>query len=239
MVIRHDTELGDIEFHASKRAKRINIRITRDKLKVSMPSRTTEKEAMDFIHSVRERIIVKQQKIKNNTRENALILNDSKKLETLSFSIMLQQTERSNIFFSLKDKLLTIEYPMGIDCQNNDIQQHFWNGINYFLKKDAKRLLPERTKALAEKYGFSYSSVKIQSSKTRWGSCSQRESINLSFYLMLLPSHLIDYVILHELCHTKEMNHSPSFWAWMDKVTENNSKKLRAELKKYPIPSFG
>jgi len=100
-----------------------------------------------------------------------------------------------------------------------------------FPPQRSQTLLPDRTKQLAGKFGFYYSMVKIQSSKSRWGSCSRERSINLSFYLMLLPSHLIDYVILHELCHTKEMNHSEKFWKWMDKVTDGQSKELRAELK--------
>ena len=238
MLTRHDNELGDIEFVRSKRATRINVRILKDRLKVSLPLHSTEEEAMKFIHSVKAKIIAKQQKIKNNTRENSLILDENSRLETATFAVVLEAVERKNIFFSIRDNVLKIEFPAGIDCTNEKIQQQFWNGISHFLKKEAKRLLPERINVLAEKYGFSYSSVKVQSSKTRWGSCSQGESINLSFYLMLLPWHLIDYVILHELCHTKEMNHSDKFWAWMDKVTDNSSKKLRAELKKYPIPKF-
>jgi len=104
------------------------------------------------------------------------------------------------------------------------------------LRKEAKRLLYNRTKQLAAKHGFTFTDVKIQSSKSRWGSCSREKSINLSLYLMLLPVHLIDYVILHELCHTKEMNHGDKFWAWMDKVTENKAYELRQELKKYNMP---
>jgi len=58
----------------------------------------------------------------------------------------------------------------------------------------------------------------------------------LSLYLMLLPADLVDYVILHELCHTKEMNHGPNFWIWMDRVTDKKSKELRAQLKNYHMP---
>ena len=96
--------------------------------------------------------------------------------------------------------------------------------------------MPDRVKQLAEKYKFRYSSVKIQPSKTRWGSCSRERSINLSQYLLLLPAHLVDYVILHELCHTIEMNHGPRFWKLMDEVTDGQSKTLRAGLKDYHMP---
>jgi hypothetical protein len=136
----------------------------------------------------------------------------------------------------LKNGTLNIEFPSGTDCTDKQSQQHFWNGISYFMRKEAKRLLPNRTKQLAEKYGFTFSDVKIQSSKTRWGSCSRAQSINLSLYLMLLPAELVDYVILHELCHTKEMNHGPNFWIWMDRVTDKKSKELRAQLKNYHMP---
>ncbi len=99
------------------------------------------------------------------------------------------------------------------------------------LRKQAKAYLPDRTQVLASRFGFSYHSLKINKSKGRWGSCSAKKNINLSLYLMTLPSHLIDYVILHELCHTKEMNHGPRFWILMDEVTGNQSKVLRKELR--------
>jgi predicted metal-dependent hydrolase len=86
-------------------------------------------------------------------------------------------------------------------------------------------------KELADKHGFRYTRVTLRDSHSRWGSCSNRASISLSIYLQLLPQHLIDYVLLHELCHTIELNHSDRFWALMDKVTGGKAKKLREQLK--------
>ncbi len=97
----------------------------------------------------------------------------------------------------------------------------------------AKAYLPRRTAELAYMWGFKYKSVKIQSSRTRWGSCSVSCSINYSLFLMSVPEHLIDYVILHELCHTIHHDHSPAFWAEMDRVTDGKAKQLRQELRKY------
>lgn len=101
------------------------------------------------------------------------------------------------------------------------------------LRLQAKAYLPRRTAELAYMWGFEYKGVKIQSSRTRWGSCSASCSINLSLFLMTVPEHLIDYVILHELCHTKHHDHSPAFWAEMDRVTDGKAKILRKELRKY------
>jgi predicted metal-dependent hydrolase len=99
------------------------------------------------------------------------------------------------------------------------------------LRRQAKAVLPQELEQLAKKYGFQYQSVKIRKSKTRWGSCSSKKTISLSLYLMLLPPHLIEYVLLHELCHTIHMNHSPAFWALLDKSTGNKAKELRKELR--------
>lgn len=101
------------------------------------------------------------------------------------------------------------------------------------LRRLAKATLPRRVAELAYMFGFKYKDLKIQSSKTRWGSCSGRNSINLSLYLMRVPEHLIDYVILHELCHTVHHDHSADFWALMDKVTDGKAKLYRQELKQY------
>lgn len=101
------------------------------------------------------------------------------------------------------------------------------------LRQQAKKYLPERLQILAQQYGFTCISLKINKSKGRWGSCSVKKSINLSLFLMILPTHLIDYVILHELCHTKVMNHGPEFWKLMDEVTAGQARALRKELKSY------
>ena len=101
------------------------------------------------------------------------------------------------------------------------------------LRRKAQTVLPTRLAKLAELHGFQYSGVRIRKSRSRWGSCSTKKAINLSLYLMLLPEHLIDYVLLHELCHTVQMNHSPAFWSLLDRCTQNKAKELRREIRKY------
>ena len=101
------------------------------------------------------------------------------------------------------------------------------------LRHFAKQYLPIRVAELAQEYNFQYTSLKIQSSRTRWGSCSGTNAINLSLFLMKVPEHLIDYVILHELCHTVHHDHSPRFWALMDEVTQGKAKEMRKQLKEY------
>jgi predicted metal-dependent hydrolase len=104
------------------------------------------------------------------------------------------------------------------------------------LRQQACSFLPVKLAELADSCGFTYKTVKIRKSKTRWGSCSSKGTISLSYYLMLLPQHLIEYVLLHELCHTVQMNHSPAFWALLDENTRGKAKELRNEIKKYKIP---
>lgn len=233
----NDDDLGRIEFEQSIRSKHIRVRITADGLKVSLPMYSTQHEAMQFINEKRKNILAKQFKIKQKNEHHTLVLREGYVIDTLSFRIRLEKAERENVFFSMKDGWLTIEFPIRANLQTAIAQRNCWSGINYFLRKEAKRLLPQRTEQLANMHGFTFNGVKIQSSKSRWGSCSSTKSINLSYYLMLLPAHLVDYVILHELCHTLEMNHGDKFWALMNRVTNNTSKVLRAELKKYNMPS--
>lgn len=234
-VIAHhiDQELGTIIFKRNLRAKRLSIKIHSQRLEVNIPRGLTQTDGMKFVNSVRKKLIKKQLQ----AAKKSIIITVNSPLETLTFTVHVKKADRKDIFSSLKSGVLTIEYPKELDVIDGTTQQYFWNSINYFLRKEAKRILPFRTYELAEMHGFSYSEVKIQSSKTRWGSCNMKRIINLSFYLLILPQYLIDYVILHELCHTKEMNHSPKFWTLMDKVTNGNSNQLNRELKNYKIPN--
>jgi len=232
-----DTELGTIEFIQNGRSKHIRVRILSTGLKVTLPPRANEAEAMKFINSIRGKLILKQQKLENGLEKRNILINEKTQLQTLTFVVEAKPVERKNIYFSLKNSTLRIEFPVGTNCNETKTQEFFWNGISHFLRKEAKRILPDRTKQLAARFGLDFYDIKIQSSKTRWGSCSRAKSINLSLYLMLLPAHLIDYVILHELCHTVEMNHGLNFWKLMDKVTGMKSKDFRKELKNFHMPN--
>ena len=100
------------------------------------------------------------------------------------------------------------------------------------LKKEAEKLLPPRLQELASQYGFSYNSLSIKKMSSRWGSCSSQQNISLNFFLMQLPWQLIDYVILHELVHTKHLNHSDSFWRELVSVYPK-AQSVRKEIYSY------
>jgi len=96
----------------------------------------------------------------------------------------------------------------------------------------ARRLLVERLSELARRYDFQYNKVFVKNQKTRWGSCSSANNINLNANLVRLPDELRDYVILHELVHTRHKNHSREFWRSLNQLV-GDGKKLQRQLRQY------
>lgn len=86
------------------------------------------------------------------------------------------------------------------------------------LGQQALSVIPKRVEHFAPLVGVSYGNITIRSQRTRWGSCSSRGNLNFNCLLMLVPEKVRDYVVVHELCHRKEMNHSPRFWAEVEKI---------------------
>lgn len=86
------------------------------------------------------------------------------------------------------------------------------------LADRALEIIPERTAFFAEKMGVSYGNITIRNQHTRWGSCSGKGNLNFNCLLVLTPPEVMDYVIVHELCHRREMNHSGRFWAEVEKI---------------------
>jgi predicted metal-dependent hydrolase len=86
------------------------------------------------------------------------------------------------------------------------------------MRREAKKYITDKVDILAKRFGFRYEKVRISSAKTRWGSCSSRGTLSFSYRLITAPEKVIDSVILHELCHTREMNHSKRFYVQLAKV---------------------
>lgn len=97
------------------------------------------------------------------------------------------------------------------------------------FKSSALRLAKDRLQYFNQFYGFKLGVIGIRNQRTRWGSCSSTGRINFTYKICLLPPHLADYIIVHELCHLGEMNHSKRFWALVAK-TQPEFRKLRREL---------
>jgi hypothetical protein len=102
------------------------------------------------------------------------------------------------------------------------------------LRAQAKAQLPPRLAALAAQHGFQYKRVFIKNNRTNWGSCSSLGNINLNLRLVTLPQELQDYVMLHELCHLKYLNHSPQFHALLESVCPGH-RALEKQIKQYKI----
>jgi predicted metal-dependent hydrolase len=92
------------------------------------------------------------------------------------------------------------------------------------LADRALKVIPERAAHFAPLVGVQYGRITIRNQKTRWGSCSSKGNLNFNCLLMLAPPEVLDYVIVHELCHRKEMNHSPRFWSEVAKVIPDYKK---------------
>ncbi len=116
------------------------------------------------------------------------------------------------------DRVLTVYMPEDAAITDANIQAEIRKSIIPLLRKEAKHYLPKRLAYLASNYGFSYASVRFSHASSRWGSCSSSGTISLNIALMKLPFELIDYVLLHELCHTQQMNHSTKFWKLVESV---------------------
>lgn len=86
------------------------------------------------------------------------------------------------------------------------------------LAGEACKVIPKRVQYFAELVGVDYGRITIRNQRTRWGSCSSRGNLNFNCLLMLTPAEVLDYVVVHELCHRKEMNHSKAFWREVQKV---------------------
>lgn len=101
-------------------------------------------------------------------------------------------------------------------------------------RKVGRQILVQRLNELSVKHQLPYNRVFVKNQKTRWGSCSNKKNINLNINLVTLPEELMDYAIMHELVHTKVLNHSTQFWDLLEKLMKN-AKTLDRELGKYSL----
>ncbi len=128
---------------------------------------------------------------------------------------------------------ITLRLTASADIANSEIQELINKGVTEALRREAHEFLPPMVEAASCRTGLDYRSITIRATRSKWGSCSSRNDLSLSVYLMLLPDHLIEYIIIHELCHTVHRNHSAAFHSLVDHHLGGREKELNRELKQY------
>ncbi len=224
--------IGEIQLKKSKRAKRLSIKVKPfDGVIAVLPNRVSYKTAEAFV-------IDKQDWIKKSlsqmarVEEKKTVFTEETQFYTLWHKLNLEKGKSKRFYIKITDKEIKIKYPVDCFIRDERTQTGIRKGIERAWLMEAKEILPEKVKILAKKHSFTYKSLQIKNTKSRWGSCSYDNHINLSLHLMRLPEHLIDYIILHELCHTKEKNHQKGFWKLLEKVS-GNARGLSKELRNY------
>ncbi len=201
----------DYAVRTSQRAKRVLVKFRADTgLEVVYPSRRRQPtpEAVllansDWILRTMSRLAQAAEcaaQRRYQTGETCLYRGEAYQLKLT----MLANGARSQV--QLDGDTLVLACPQTAQLQERRAAVVAW------YRSQAKAYLPQRTRQLAEEHGFAFGQLRIKHQKTRWGSCSAQGNLNLNLRLMMAPNAAIDYVILHELCHLRELNHSAAFW---------------------------
>ena len=221
-----DTEFGEIVVKRQSLAKSVSLKIAPDgRLRVTMPVYAPVVAAKMLIKTSRKQIreLVSKHQANFSYTENQQIGK--------SHHLLIQSIAKPSTVKIIGTQILA-EINESESIKSAPVQQIIRDKILIALRKEAKGYLPRRLSFLAEKHGFSFSRCKITHASSRWGSCSSSGAISLNIGMMNLPFELIDYVIIHELCHTRHMNHSTAFWSEVAKF-DPQYKIHRNELKKY------
>ena len=155
------------------------------------------------------------------------------RIDAEDFQLRFEQKDVSFVRAEMDETGIVCYYESADILADKDIQAWITQTLEAFARKRVKSRLVPRLLNMAKERGLNVNNVRVSSAKGRWGSCSSKGNINLSLYLVLLPHHLQDYVLQHELTHLIEMNHSPRFWARLDEVCSGKAKELRKEMRHY------
>lgn len=184
-----------------------------------------------------------------------MLNNKNKIIQAIPYRVKVSRRARRMriAVYSDSSVVLTVPWGFGQGYAEKFIrqkQQWILKSLNYFKKfgnrviiKSGKReyrkyrepalsLVRARVESWNKFYGFRYNTVNIKNQKTRWGSCSKKGNLNFNYKIVHLPKPVLDYLIVHELCHLKEFNHSKSFWGLVGQGVPEY-KRLRAELRKF------
>lgn len=221
-----DPEFGEIALRRTSLSRNIRLKLdARGIISITLPKRAPIFLAKQLLNDSRGSVRSSLSKIRKEkvTYQEGDIIGKVHRLR-------IEQDDTVGYSHRLDKNELVVFSPVAAPADM--VQKTIHEGIPKALRVQAKSYLPRRLKTLADAHGFHYNKLRFSSAGTRWGSCSSEGTISLNIWLMQLPFELIDYVILHELTHTRHMNHSQEFWDELALFVPNH-RDLRRDLKQH------
>lgn len=205
------------------RIKKMTLRASTDKgIWLNIPNSIGSKEALRFVEDNTEWILKQKETI------GAKKIFDFDTVFTTKYhKLQIKQDTHNNFISDFSTDIALIRFPISLKINDDRVQAFIQKSLTRLMKAEAYNYLSSRTLVLARDNNFEFSDLKISNAKTRWGSCSHDNIISLNLQLMRLPDELIDMIILHELCHTQEKNHSVDFWSLLSSVCPSLDSKRK------------
>lgn len=199
--------IGPVRFQKRRGTRSVRIHIQGHSVRVTQPTWVSYVEAKAFVKSRRDWI--NNHKLDRRLVVDGTFIGKRQQLRVIHADIPKAKTRL------LKDTIL-VTLPHGSAVEDTDNQQVIEKACERALLREVKELLTPRIQDLAYEHGFEYTSLHFKKLKRRWGSCDADKHIILNIFLTQLPWKYIDYVLLHELTHTKHLNHGAEFWAQLE-----------------------
>ena len=213
--IKFGNETIEYTIRESQRARRISLRIDpRNGLQIVLPAGVKQNDFSNILRE-RQRWILKHLK---RMEAQQPIATEQGYISGITMPYLGKElrldiengSKRKRTHIRQADDALYIRLGQGINIKQEQLEIRA--ALEHWYRQQAKAYLPARTAELAHKHGFEYGRITIRNQKTRWGSCSDKRNLNYNLRLMMTPPAAIDYIIIHELCHLRHLNHSRKFW---------------------------
>jgi len=232
LKLKIGTTIISYSIRRSHRAKYVSLSIGADGVQIVAPFPIDDSVIISLVEKKQKWILNRFESYRQRLRkipaerdfvsgEKLLFMGDNYPLKVLE-----HKGGCTNVNLTDGQFLVDINADIPIEKRREEIQ----GKLEQWYIRSAKELIAERLELFSKKIGVKVNAVRFKNQKTRWGSCSQKGNLNFNWKLVMAPTFIVDYVVVHELCHLKQMNHSLEFWLLVGNQI-SDYKKMRKWLK--------
>lgn len=235
--IQYNNDKILVKIYSSRKYKNLSISVTKKYIRISKPIYVSKIKSMQFLYKNIDKIYNEYKRINSNSNENVISNN---------LVLMIGGVKSPLIIKKIKDNSAKLEVIEGYtyfyineNLGNSKVYELFRICFKNYLKNQTKKLLEERLTYWSNVLNEKYNNVSIKCQKTVWGSAvPASRNLNFNMKIAMLPVEVADYIIIHELCHFKQANHSSKFWEQVEKYDPNyreHKKYLKINIKYFDI----